>query len=350
MPTPTTRRILARLPDGYFSKDEPELREEYSVTNGSFEAAGATADKAADWARSTNAGAVFEADPTTQGRLLVGLADPGSSDPLQPILRGSYAYVLGEKAATKPARTVASAEFVQVQSSMVFETKDFTHIAFRHAYISETDWSVVGVWKGELLVDGTVRWDVDLHSGQTVYNSNQEVDVSALGPGYHTIVFRLRKAAAGSYTGRLPTFLLDDVRMVNRRVQDPTVIWMVLYGIALSFARWHVARRWLKDMLRIARAYGSDLDALGKDYGVGRPGSLALSDVQYRDLIRLCLFEPKTTRKAITDVIEVLTGATPTFTMEGPSGGNPPILTITLTQAATITSDKNQLTDLWFYG
>lgn len=347
MPTATARRILARLPDDVFKKDEPTEEAEFNAFNHSFEVAGASADKAAEWTRTTNNAAVFEADTTTQGRLA---QSPAEGDDLEPIVLEDFSYVLGEQKTVKPSRTAQPADFVQIQSDQpITGDGTFTHLKFNFAYISETDWVAAGIWVGEVLVDASVIWTVDLFNGASLFIPGQEVELPALGSGFHTFAFRLRHTGGVAYTGPLPTFLLDNIRLLRRDTFDPTVLWMILFGIASEQARIHGARQAIRSLLRIAESVGVDLQLLAADYGVAYPASLGLSDTQFRDLIRLCIVEPKTTNKTIIDVITVLTGAAPTLTEIAPSGGNPPILQIQLAGAG-LSPVVGGVTNFWFYG
>lgn len=358
MSVATTRRILARLPD-FYTKQEPTEEEEFTLPNGSFENAGVSADEADQWSRTTNNGTAFEADTSTQGRLEITLTEPEEDDPLFPILQDEFAYVLGEHTTSKPNRTVAQNDFVQIQSSQLWDEKDFTHVAFRFAYLSETDWTAVGDWRGELLVDGSVVWFVDLFNGATLYNSNQEVELD-VSLGFHTLEFRLIYLDAAPYVGKLPTFLLDDVRFIRRETSPATNLWALLSAIAEEFDRVDSADATVQALLHILTATATDLDLRGADYGVDRPYSLAISDAQMRDLIRICIVEPKTTIKTISDAIEVLTGFPPvSMTETGIVAGNPPlvsgippVLTIELAGGglAPAIAGTGITTDLWFYG
>ena len=152
MPTETTRRILARLPDDVFTKREPEEEADFNAFNHSFERAGVTDDEADEWTRTTNAAAVFEADTATQGRLA---QSPEEGDDLEPVVLEGFSYVLGEQSATKPNRTVQPADFVKIQSDQpITGDGTFTHLRFNVAYISEIDWVAAGIWLGEVLVVG----------------------------------------------------------------------------------------------------------------------------------------------------------------------------------------------------
>jgi hypothetical protein len=350
-----TTRILNRLPDDVFTKETPTTEEEFNLPNGSFEIAGATDDKAEDWARTTNNATAFEADTSTQGRLGITLSDPEEDDPLYPILKGGHAYVLGEKSDAKPSRSVSTGDYVQIQSSLYFDRKNFTDVAFRFAYISETDWTDPGEWRGQLLVDGVVVWFVDLYNGAIVYNSNQEVSLDSVSPGFHTLEFRLIYLGAG-YNDPLPTFLLDDIRFVKRETSSPTILWAVLSAIAEEFGRIDEADATVKALLHFATATSEDLDLLGAGFGVPRPYSLGISDAQYRNLIRICIVEPKTTNKTLSDAIEILTGFPPVSMTEEasfvPSAGVPPVLRIELAGGGLVPaiSGTGITTDLWFYG
>lgn len=344
------RRILARLPEMY-SKQEPVTTEEFNAPNGSFETAGATPEEAAEWTRTTNT-ADYVDDPETMGRLLITLADPPEDDPLTPVVRGSYAFVLGEKSVAKPNRPCDPGNFVQIQSTYRFEIggqADITHIAFRFAYLSETDWSAAGTWKGELRIDSTTIWQVDLFGGATIYASNQEVEIpSSVGAGYHTITFRLLYSG-GSVSERLPTFLIDDVRMLRRTETLATILWVILFSIGTAQKAAHDARHAVRDLISLGRSAGLDLEVQGAEVGFGLPVTLGLSDAQYADLIRLLTVEPKCTLKAIRDVIFVITGSYPTFVSTGPVGSVPPTLTITL-GGSPLSPEVGAIVDFFLYG
>jgi hypothetical protein len=351
MPAATIQRILDRLPDDVFIKDVPEVTEEFNARNKSFETEHPTlgATFADDWTSTNSDAAIFADDPGVT-QLRVDLS--GSSDEdIALILDEDYAFILGQWP-SQGDFTVAPADFIQIQSDGLLHGggEAITHILFNYAYVSNTDMPTAGLWTGQLLLDGSPIWTVDLFNGAALYVPNQEVELPALGGGFHTFGFRLVNAAA--YTGDLPGFVIDNVRLIRRTTTLPTILWLILFGIATAQRAVHDERHGIKSLRRIAEAVEGDLQKLAADYGVTYPASLGLSDAQFRDLIRLCVVEPKKTTKALIDLIKVLTGATPTL-IEDPafdaSLGLPPVLQIILAPLG-LAPDGGRLVDFWFYG
>ncbi len=107
--------------------------------------------------------------------------------------------------------------------------------------------------------------------------------------------------------------LLDQLSSIFDKTLGESLQSTVLMAIATVMCQWVKELKAQKADTCIETANGVYLEVCGANYGVSRP-NLGLSNQQYRDLIRLCVFTPKGTTDILRRAVEVLISITPTIT------------------------------------
>lgn len=142
---------------------------------------------------------------------------------------------------------------------------------------------------------------------------------SPFGCGDEPVVADAAATAADAVTcaERRTRKLLGALPDIFNTEYDESLQSDVLYAIADTLCRYQAERTKMVSDTRVASATAVALERVGEGYGVGRQG-LALTDDQYRELIKALLAKPRGTRAAIVRVVRLLYGVTPTITVVAP--------------------------------